>query len=174
MGFARCLLASAALWTICGTLWPLGTAAATTLDAVGEVALPEPTAAREAFDAAVAAFKSKRFDEVDRQARLAYLRGYGAEAVELLAVAALSRTKVSLAHVCYGALVDEPTTPAGIRTRAEKQLAALAAQGAEHTLEVAPAGAEIAVDGERIGRAPLRRAILAMPGTHRILSLIHI
>jgi len=145
-----------------------GSSHALQIPALGPIEQADPDGARSAFDRAVAALKKKKFDEVDREAREAWRRGFGPDAAELTAVAALQRTKVSLAHAIYLALRADETVPEGPRGRAERQVAALSGQGGQLELAVTPPGARISVDGEDLGPAPLLGPVLAMAGPHRI------
>lgn len=135
---------------------------------LGPVGTPDAEGARAAFERAVAALGRKKFDEVDREARAAWQLGFGADAAELVAVAALQRTRVSLAHAVYVALKGDPTVPNGPRGRAERQTTALAGQGGQVVLQGVPAGARVLVDGEYLGPTPLPAPVLAMAGAHRL------
>lgn len=141
-------------------------ARALTVPALGPPGQPDIAGAQAAFDRAVAALRQKRPTEVDVAAREAYALGFGADAVELVAVAALQNTHVSLAHACYVALAADAEVPAGPRGRAQRQLAALDGQGGKVALEGLPDAARITLDGVSLGAAPLSGPVLAMPGAH--------
>ncbi len=141
-------------------------ARALTVPALGPPGQPDIAGAQAAFDRAVAALRQKRPTEVDVAAREAYALGFGPDAVELVAVAALQNTHVSLAHACYIALANDAEVPAGPRGRAQRQLAALDGQGGKIVLEGLPDAARITLDGVSLGAAPLSGPVLAMPGAH--------
>lgn len=135
---------------------------------LGPVGPTDTAAAAAAFERAVAALKHKRFAETDLAARAAYSAGYGADAVELVAVAALQTTHVSLAYECYVALLQTPDVPAGPKGRAERQVRALDAQGGRLQLQIEPAGTRVELDGVFLGQVPLPRPLLGMGGGHTL------
>jgi hypothetical protein len=139
--------------------------------ALGTASEPDPERAAEAFRLASEAFRAKRFDDAYDRAVDAYWAGYGPDALELVAVSALSRGLVPVAFQVYEILAADGNTPAGVRGRAERQLTALKNQAVPLTVVVegAPAAStEVLFHG--IGLGPVFRAspLFAMPGTHDI------
>jgi hypothetical protein len=65
-------------------------------------------------------------------------------------------------------LREAPATKVQERQRAEASLQEARAQVAAVTVEVAPGGADVTVDGAIVGRAPLADAVFLDPGRHEI------
>lgn len=141
--------------------------------------LPPPSAAgpdagKAHFEAGVAAFKADRLADALEAAGMAYAAGHGPDALELAAVVALRVGRIELARRCYTALRTEPAATAGIRSRAEKQLAALEAQVGRIGVTLEPpgaGGAQLTLDGADVGTIPLDGPLVAMPGTHAVEAL---
>lgn len=119
----------------------------------------------------------QRFEEgvvlVDKgqyeEARLKFVQAYAViQKPTLLFNLAVTEQKTNRAPSAAGhfrKLLKDPTTPANLRTKAEKMMAEIAPTLA-HVVVTAPDGADVSVDGAVVGRAPLEDPVDVTPGAH--------
>ncbi|HYP89046.1 MAG TPA: PEGA domain-containing protein, partial [Polyangiaceae bacterium] len=127
------------------------------------------TMARERFKEGVTYFDKKDF----AKARVAFLQAYALKKHPAVLLN-LAQSELRSGHEADAAghfaqyLREHKDASDSERQGAETGLAAAKAQVGELTLEVEPSGAEVLVDGELAGAAPLPGAVFLMPGSHHV------
>jgi hypothetical protein len=115
---------------------------------------------------AVDAFKRRDVQRAHALAEVAFETTGEADAHELLALTSLRLGQVARASLLYSELSARDDVPTAMKRRAASQVDALRRQGTVVTIALDPPGAELRVDGYRVGVAPLRAEIVLLPGPH--------
>lgn len=125
-----------------------------------------------AVESALAAFRAAytagRFAEAQANAESALAAGGGAEALEGVAIAALHQGRIDRAYRAYEEIVADAAAPVDVRSRAQRQLAALEVQTGRVVWPEGPEGVEVLVEGQTAAYLPAPRAFRALPGRLRI------
>lgn len=126
--------------------------------------------ARAAFQEGVRQFADRRFAEALEAFRRAYRTRPHPSVLVNIANCYLALEDPRQAISYFERFLSDPTNNASAQQRTEIQGALLAARRrlAQVNVHVQPAGAEVFVDGDLVGSAPLRRALELGPGPHVI------
>jgi hypothetical protein len=122
------------------------------------------------FDEGLSLFKRSRWAE----ARASFLAAWSLEKHWQIAgnladcELKLERYREAAEHAAY----YKRHAPADRQARADALLKSATAKVATVTVTVEPAGAEVVVDGESVGRAPLEGALYLMPGERKIAARV--
>jgi hypothetical protein len=81
----------------------------------------------------------------------------------------LKQYRLAAEHLSYGIRHLPPREKPEVLERAQQMLALVKAEISSVEFSVSPAGAEIAIDGQRVGTAPLDNEIFLDPGEHEIV-----
>lgn len=125
--------------------------------------------ARERFKEGVRFYDLKQYEK----ARAAFLQAYALKKHPAVLLN-IAQSELRSGHEPEAAahfaqfLRENPDAPATERAEAEKGLSAAKEAVAEVQLTVNEAGAEVLVDGETVGKAPLAGALYLRPGPHTI------
>src|SRR6476620_3838158 len=158
------LCAFAMLLAASSAALPCRYAAAQEKDAVTDMA-------RRRFQEGVKFFDQKRYEE----ARAAFLQAYALKHHPAVLLN-LAHSEIRSGHNLeaarhFSAYLRDPPASATAAEKVEAEKALASARSKLGRIQVsAPAGAEILVDGESVGQAPLPEAVDASPGNHTLES----
>jgi len=126
--------------------------------------------ARQLYEEGLSAYKKNQWAESRAALLAAWSLNKHWQIAGLLAdcEAQLGRHRDAAEHGAYYL----KNSPADRHDRAMKLLSDAKAKIATLTLQVAPAGAEILIDGVSVGRAPLAEPLFLNPGTHDVVARI--
>jgi hypothetical protein len=130
--------------------------------------------ARTHFDNGVAAFQEKRFADAAQEFGLAYTLSpafqvlYNIGKINIALGRHVEAVRALGAYLTNGGSAISPERRLEVEAELEKQHAFVSTI----TITVFPDGADISLDGERMGRSPLSGPLLMVPGPHTVEAVL--